>query len=96
MDKEKRLDSLMIFTVAVYLLVLMGFIEVAAAAYLLVLTGWLAKEMYRGFIIGQVERKEYKEREKAWKTEAVNVGKKEGKQSALSEKCIENVVLDPL
>ena len=71
MDKEKKLDGLMKFTAAVYLLVLFGFIEIAAAAYLLVLIGWLAREMYRGFVIGQVERKEYKEREKAWKKEAV-------------------------
>ncbi|MFA4818154.1 MAG: hypothetical protein WC608_05580 [Parcubacteria group bacterium] len=99
MDGEKKFDGLMKFVAAAYLLVVFGYIEIAAAAYLLVLLGWIAKELIGGFIIGQRERrehKEFKEREKAWKTEENYAGNKAGERPALAEESSENVVLDPL
>jgi hypothetical protein len=78
MDGEKKFGGLMKVTIAAYVLVLLGFIEIAAVIYLLFLLSWFAREMYRGFIIGQVERKEYKERERAWqKNTALKVVKKD-------------------
>jgi len=96
METERTFNRLMQFVAAVYLLIVFGYIEIAAVAYFLVLIGWLAREMYRGFKIGRIERMGYKEREKNWKTGVAKVGKKESEQPALAEKSIANVAWGPL
>ena len=71
MDSEKTFDGLMLFAAVVYFLVLIGYIEIAAVVYLLFLIIWLAQALYKGFKIGQIERREYKTREKNWKKEVI-------------------------
>lgn len=73
-----------------------GFMKIVAVVYLLVLIGYVAKEMYYSFIIGQQERKEYKARMRAWKPEPISAGKKESKQPASTAENSENAALDPL
>jgi hypothetical protein len=44
-----------------------GFMMIVALIYLLAFLCVIAKALYDGFKIGQVERQEYKERKKNWK-----------------------------
>lgn len=70
MDEEKIFD---------------GFMAIVAIAWLIVFLGWLVKELYRGFIIGQGERKEFKERARAWGADVNYAAGKESGKVELTE-----------
>ncbi len=70
-----------------------GFMKIVAVVYLLILCGWFGRELIGGFIAGQSERKEFKERRRAWKPETIEAGEKEVKLPAPGGK---DAVLDPL
>jgi len=63
-----------------------GFMKIVAVAYLSVLFGWIGKELIKGFIIGWGERKEFKERERAWGTDINYAAGKESSKVELTEK----------
>ena len=62
-----------------------GFMKIVAVAYLLTLVGWISRDMYRAFIIGKEERKEYKAREQAWKKDPIPRTVNKGSTLGLAE-----------